>query len=114
MWLRSHALACHRAFHARYSGHLFARSGDTCLHAGEPVVCRAPVRFSQTNHGSTEPSIVSNTASASGGKYAMSNAVVMGLLEAQVPLSLLYDLWDPKGHSLRRSWPSRRDARRSA
>ena len=27
----------------------------------------------------------------------MSNAMVMGLLEAQVPLSLLCDLWDPKG-----------------
>ena len=27
----------------------------------------------------------------------MSAAVVMGLLGAQVPLTLLYDLWDPHG-----------------
>ena len=34
---------------------------------------------------------------ARGGKKDMSAVVVMGLLEAQVPLSLLCDLWEPSG-----------------
>ena len=77
-------------------------SGDTCspargMSVGSRVtpVERAPIWFSKRSRDHPEPLYV--TVVVPGGTCEMTNARVMDLLRAQVPLTLLYDLMEPSG-----------------
>ena len=77
-------------------------SSETCSAArGMSVGSRvtperqAPIWFSKRSRDNPEPLYV--TVVVPGGTCEMTSAKVMGLLRAQVPLTLLYDLMEPSG-----------------
>ncbi len=77
-------------------------SGDTCspargMSVGSRVTPekRTPIWFSKRSRVHPEPLYV--TVVMPGGTNEMTNARVMDLLRAQVPLTLLYDLMEPSG-----------------